>query len=167
MTELGKIKLVSSDSQEFEVDREVAAMSQTIKNLLEAIEDENTAIPIENVKGEILERVIHYCEHHYNHPSPKNLTENENEYERRTDDIEPWDQTFCNVEQPILFELILAANYLDIKPLLDVCCKTVANLIKECRSPEEIRKRFKIKNDFTKEEEEEIRKENAWCLDEK
>lgn len=41
-----------------------------------------------------------------------------------------------------------ASNYLDIKPLLDVGCKTVANMIKG-KSPEEIRKTFNITNDFT------------------
>jgi S-phase kinase-associated protein 1 len=55
-----------------------------------------------------------------------------------------------------------AANYLDIKPLLDVTCKTVSNMIKG-KTPEEIRKTFNIKNDFTPEEEEAIRKENEWC----
>lgn len=55
-----------------------------------------------------------------------------------------------------------AANYLDIKGLLDVTCKTVANMIKG-KTPEEIRKTFNIKNDFTASEEEQVRKENEWC----
>ena len=57
-----------------------------------------------------------------------------------------------------------ASNYLDIKPLLDVGCKTVANMIKG-KSPEEIRKTFNITNDFTPEEEEQIRRENEWAED--
>merc|ERR1719400_1803911 len=70
--------------------------------------------------------------------------------------------TFLKEDQGTLFELILAANYLDIKGLLDVTCKTVANIIKG-KTPEEIRKTFNIKNDFTPSEEEQVRKENEWC----
>lgn len=44
----------------------------------------------------------------------------------------------------------------------DVGCKTVANMIKG-KAPEEIRKLFNIVNDFTPEEEEQIRKENEWA----
>jgi S-phase kinase-associated protein 1 len=51
---------------------------------------------------------------------------------------------------------------LDIKQLLDVGCKTVANMIKG-KSPEEIRKTFNIQNDFTPEEEDQIRRENEWA----
>jgi S-phase kinase-associated protein 1 len=84
------------------------------------------------------------------------------------------------VDQELLFEIILvrhsifpallltflgqAANYLDIKALLDVGCKTVANMIKG-KSPEEIRKQFNIQNDFSPEEEDQIRRENEWAED--
>ena len=47
-------------------------------------------------------------------------------------------------------------------PLLT--CQTVADMIKG-RTPEEIRKTFYIKNDFTPEEEAEIRKENQWAFE--
>eukprot|EP01103_Thecamoeba_quadrilineata_P001476 TRINITY_DN11334_c0_g1_i1.p1 TRINITY_DN11334_c0_g1~~TRINITY_DN11334_c0_g1_i1.p1 ORF type:complete len:170 (-),score=37.59 TRINITY_DN11334_c0_g1_i1:147-632(-) len=154
-----KIKLQSSDDQEFEVSKEVAEMSLTIKNMLEDIQETDTAIPLPNVSGKILQKVIEYCNYHKDTPLP--VAESKKE-EKRTDDIIPWDQDFCKVEQAVLFELILAANYLDIKPLLDLTCKTVANMIKG-KTPEEIRKTFNIKNDFTPEEEEQIRRENAWC----
>ncbi|KAJ3078993.1 hypothetical protein HDU99_000230, partial [Rhizoclosmatium hyalinum] len=49
---------------------------------------------------------------------------------RRVDDIEEWDAQFIKVDNEVLFEIILAANYLDIKALLDLGCKSVANMIK-------------------------------------
>ena len=53
-------------------------------------------------------------------------------------------------------------KYVSFQGLLDVTCKTVANMIKG-KTPEEIRKTFNIKNDFTPSEEEQVRKENEWC----
>ena len=113
--------------------------------------------------------MIEYSKYHVKHPTPKtddkkDEKKGEKKNENKTDDIIPWDKEFCNVDQPTLFELILAANYLDIKSLLDLTCKTVANTIKG-KSPEEIREFFNIKNDFTPEEEEKVRKENEWCED--
>lgn len=75
-----------------------------------------------------------------------------------------WDKQFVTVDQVTLFELILAANYLNIKSLLDLTCMTVAEMIKG-KTPEEIRKTFNIKNDFTPEEEEEVKRENLWAFD--
>ncbi|PHT51896.1 E3 ubiquitin ligase complex SCF subunit sconC [Capsicum baccatum] len=61
------------------------------------------------------------------------------------------------------FQGSLAANYLNIKSLLNLTYQTVANMIKE-KTPEEIRKTFNIKNDFTPEEEEEVTRENLGPL---
>ncbi|CAJ0748538.1 22268_t:CDS:2, partial [Entrophospora sp. SA101] len=105
--------------------------------------------------------VLDWCEHHVNDPQPTN---EDDDSRKRNTEIDDWDQRFLNVDQDMLFEIILAANYLDIKPLLDIGCKTVANMIKG-KSPEEIRATFNIENDFTPEEEEQIRKENEWAED--
>jgi len=155
------VKLQSSDEQEFEVEKSVAEMSVTIKNMLEDMGEGmvEAPIPLPNVTGKILAKVVEYCKYHLEHPTPAS---EEKKDDKKTDDIQPWDADFCKVDQATLFELILAANYLDIKPLLDLTCKTVANMIKG-KTPEEIRKTFNIKNDFTPEEEEQVRKENEWC----
>jgi len=154
------VKLTSVDEQEFVVPLDVAKMSETVRHMIEDIGGDQ-AIPLPNVTGKILAKVIDYCKYHQEHPTP--ATDDKKD-EKRTDDIIPWDQDFVKVDQATLFELILAANYLDIKPLLDVTCKTVANMIKG-KTPEEIRKTFNIKNDFTAEEEEEVRRENQWAFE--
>ena len=46
----------------------------------------------------------------------------------------------------------MAANYLDIKSLLELSCAKTASLIKD-KSVPEIRKFFNIENDFSPEEE--------------
>ncbi|KAI1301787.1 S-phase kinase-associated protein 1 [Halotydeus destructor] len=158
-----QIKLKASDGEVFEVDIEVAKASMTIKNMLDdlGIEDvDQEDVPLPNVNGAILRKVIAWAEYHKDDPPPAN--DDEENRERRTDDIPQWDQDFLKVDQGTLFELIQAANYLDIKGLLDVTCKTVANMIKG-KTPEEIRKTFNIKNDFTPEEEAAIREENRWA----
>jgi len=160
------IKVQSSDGEVFDVDQDVIKLSNTINTMLQdlgmdAEQDQAEAIPLQNVNAAILKKVIQWCQYHKEDPPP---AEDDDNKEKRTDDIPSWDAEFLKVDQGTLFELILAANYLDIKGLLDVTCKTVANMIKG-KTPEEIRRTFNIKNDFTPEEEEQIRKENAWCED--
>ena len=110
----------------------------------------------------MLRKVLEWCRHHKNDPAA--TQDDEADWRKKTTDIEDWDQKFMQVDQEMLFEIILAANYMDIKALLDVGCKTVANMIKG-KSPEEIRKTFNIQNDFTPEEEDQIRRENECAED--
>ncbi|KIM96641.1 hypothetical protein OIDMADRAFT_32579 [Oidiodendron maius Zn] len=99
-------------------------------------------------------------EYHKNEPVAPDVDDDPT-IRKRTDDISDWDRNFMDVEQDLLFKLTLAANYLEIRPLLNLCCKTLANIIKG-NSPEQIRERFNIENPFTEEEEEQIRRENEW-----
>jgi len=160
-----KVTLASNEGSHIEVDRVVAERSMLIKNLIDDLGDDaiaNSPIPIPNVNDPVLRKVVEWCEHHRNDAAQS--ADDENDNRKKTTDIDEWDQKFMQVDQEMLFEIILAANYLDIKALLDVGCKTVANMIKG-KSPEEIRKTFNITNDFTPEEEEQIRRENEWAED--
>lgn len=64
-------------------------------------------------------QVLEYCEHHRGEKLPT-ADESQDENRKRTTDISEWDSKFIAVDQEMLFEIILAANYLDIKPLLYV-----------------------------------------------
>ncbi|KIM48730.1 hypothetical protein M413DRAFT_437904 [Hebeloma cylindrosporum] len=159
------VNLTTSDDVEFKVDREVVERSVLIKNMLEDVGESEQAIPLPNVSSSVMKKVLEYCEHHRGEPLPSaDADQSQDETRKRTTDISEWDQKFITVDQEMLFEIILAANYLDIKSLLDVGCKTVANMIKG-KTPEEIRKLFNIVNDFTPEEEAQIKKENEWAED--
>ncbi|XP_031132340.1 SKP1-like protein 1A [Ipomoea triloba] len=149
------ILLKSADGETFEVMEAVALESQTIKHM---IEDDcaDTVIPLPNVTSKILAKVIEYCRRH--------VDAAKSDDKANEDDLKAFDAEFVKVDQSTLFDLILAANYLNIKNLLDLTCQTVADMIKG-KTPEEIRKTFNIKNDFTPEEEEEVRRENAWAFE--
>ncbi|OAL50989.1 putative E3 ubiquitin ligase complex SCF subunit sconC [Pyrenochaeta sp. DS3sAY3a] len=158
-----KIKVTTSDGANLETDRDIAERSILIKNLLEDLGGDNDeAIPIPNVNEAVMKKVLEWCEHH--RADPPASQDDDSDSRKKSTDIDEWDQKFMQVDQEMLFEIILAANYLDIKALLDVGCKTVANMIKG-KSPDEIRKTFNIQNDFTPEEEEQIRRENEWAED--
>ena len=117
-------------------------------------------VPLPNVSAKILARVIEYCQEHVKGEAKDEA----GKAAKSEDELKAWDAEFTKVDQGTLFELILAANYLNIKPLLDLTCLTVANMIKG-KTPEEIRKTFNIENDFTPEEEEEVRRENQWAFE--
>jgi len=158
------ITLISNDGVTMQVDRQVAERSMLIKNMMDDLGDSaaETDVPIPNVNESVLKKVIEWCDHHKTDPPAS--ADDDSDSRKKTTDIDEWDQKFMQVDQEMLFEIILASNYLDIKPLLDVGCKTVANMIKG-KSPEEIRKTFNITNDFTPEEEDQIRRENEWAED--
>ncbi|KAM0923383.1 hypothetical protein ACQ4PT_005569 [Festuca glaucescens] len=154
------ITLKSSDGEEFKVEEAVAMELQTIRHM---IEDEcaDNEIPLPNVNSKILSKVIEYCNKHVHAAKP--VADGASALSP-AEDLKNWDAEFVKVDQATLFDLSLAANYLDIKALLDLTCQTIADMIKG-KTPEEIRRTFNIKNDFTAEEEDEIRRENQWAFE--
>jgi S-phase kinase-associated protein 1 len=159
-----QVHLVSQEGDSFDVSVKVAKMSELIKTMIpedeDAEGDEGQEIPLPNVKSSVLVKVIEFCRQYTQEP----MTEIEKPLKsaNMAEVVQEWYANYVKVDQEVLFELILAANYMDIKPLLDLTCASVASMIKT-KTPEEIRKQFNIVNDFTPEEEAQIREENKWC----
>jgi S-phase kinase-associated protein 1 len=155
---------VSSDGEEIEVEKSVALLSKTVTNMIEDQEDSDR-LPLANVRGDILKLTMDWCKKHADAVKKAGVTEETKLPAEEKTELEKWDKEFAAIgDQTRLFELILAANYLDIKNLLDLMCLTVANMIKG-KGPEEIRATFNIENDFTPEEEAEVRRENQWAFE--
>merc|ERR1712178_646286 len=109
----------SQEGNQFQVEVKVAKMSELVKTMIpeEAEDEEDTQeIPLPNVKSHVLAKVIEFCRHYAEEP----MSEIEKPLKSAN---------MHEVVQELLFELILAANYMDIKPLLDLTCATVASMI--------------------------------------
>merc|ERR1712167_526472 len=141
-------------------DRRVNLMSQEGDQFEVEEDEEAQEIPLPNVKSHVLAKVIEFCRRYAEEPMSE--IEKPLKSANMHEVVQEWYANYVDVDQELLFELILAANYMDIKPLLDLTCATVASMIKG-KTPEEIRKTFNIVNDFTPEEEAQVREENKWC----
>jgi len=177
----GKVNLISSEADKFEVDKKSAAMSELLKHMFDdsdeddMFEDEDEdaedaeqnipEIPLPNVKSSVLAKIVEYCNHHATnyHAGLMAKIQIPLKSANMAEVVDEWDANFVGtMDQEMLFELILAANYMDIKSLIDLTLAKVASMIKG-KTPQEIRKTFNIVNDFTPEEEAQVLEENKWC----
>ena len=127
-----KVLFLTSDGHTVEVEREIASKSEWVKNIVDGSEvDDN--IPLTIINKATLLKVIEYCTYINTNVPPqidRPLRSNE-----LSDIVDPWYAEFVNLEQEVLFELILAANFMDIKSLLELACAKVASLIKGMTIP--------------------------------
>lgn len=73
------------------------------------------------------------------------------------DDFTPEDLALFNIDKKAVFEVILAANYLDFPGLLELGCKYIANDLKN-KTIEEVERDYHIppEHRYTEEEKEKI-----------
>jgi len=162
-----KVILMSNEGHTFEVGLAAAKMSVLVKNMLESLKGENgpdytKPIPLDNeaLNDAALKKIIEWCEYHWDDPPID--PDFDDEKDRRNEELSHWDKQFIAVsDQAHLFDIIVGANYMDIKGLVEVGGKHICNMIKG-KTCEEVRQILKITNDFTPEEEAAIHKENEW-----
>lgn len=125
------LKLQSKDKKDFTVERKHAFISTLVKTSLEN-DDKAEEVPIPGVTGAILDLVVNYMKEHKGVEPPiieKPLRS------KVMKDVCPhkWDAEYIDRigdTRQQLYDLILAANYMDIKSLLHLGCAKVASLIK-------------------------------------
>ncbi|KAI1290237.1 E3 ubiquitin ligase complex SCF subunit sconC [Halotydeus destructor] len=150
------VKIVTMDDVEFVVDMGVAKQFKLIMVLTEDYGDSGQSSSKEkscrlmNVTGSVMKDLIEWAEYHK--CLPLRMTEH-------PEDIPEWDKQFvARWDRNGLISAIKATNYLKLQGLMDICCKTMANMIKG-KTAEEMRDILGIENDFTPAEEKRMKKE--------
>lgn len=132
-------------------------------------------IPLPNVDGATLALIVKWIEKHQDDPpaveKPPGDDDDSDDSDSDEEEQEPeviipeWDAQFLptdDSQKNQLFKLLNAANYLDIKGLLDIGCKHVADRISG-QKVEWVRDYLNMENDYTPEEEAKLREEIAWA----
>ncbi|KAK4707878.1 hypothetical protein R3W88_028803 [Solanum pinnatisectum] len=155
------VTLKTKDDKEFEVEEAAIIQSEMIKNM---VEDgcATSVIPLPNIDSKTLTKVIEYLNKH--------ITKDEADVKGKAvetgeeDDLKEFDEQFLSVDWEELSDIIMAANYLNIHELMELCCQSAADRLKN-KSVRAVREMLKITNDLTEEEEKEIINEAPWAFE--
>lgn len=112
------IKLSTSDGKEYQLEKSIICQSNLIKNMLQDLEMQDNTIPLPNITSSIMDIVVQYASMHID------------DEPETTNDISKADRTLMDVPHKILFDIVLAANYLDFPGLLDLGCRCIAEELK-------------------------------------
>lgn len=182
----GDLRLVAECGTEVRLSRSAARMSTMLLDMMEAGCAEG-GIPIKGADAGMLRLVAAYCEKHAPHydpvasaarlrdpfpPFPIDFTpvayavKPVTQLDPDPHGLEAWDHKFISdlPDNSALFNLIIIANLMAIEDLVDLGCKAVADKMRG-KTPDEIRVALDIENDYTPEQEAEVRRENAWAFE--
>jgi len=140
-TEEDDLTLVSCDDdnpENFKLARKAAMMCNLVRSIIEGDNDVKK-IEIKKVSKDILKLIVQYLKHHMG-KVPAEIAKPIRSVKMEKIVEDEWDADFINKQaKRVIFQIILGANYMDIKSLLHLGCAKIATMIKG-KSPEEIKK---------------------------
>lgn len=155
----------------------IERFSKTLKDLIENCKDLSMdVIPLgDSVTPKAFEHIIEWTMQHKDDPVPSPPSDANaddaaaaavaEEEKKDNGELTEWDtQFFDKLSQDDKFQVIMATNYLSIKPMLDASCRIVARTVLG-KTPAQIYQQFQVTEPLTEAEQEEIRKENPWLED--
>eukprot|EP01006_Ploeotia_vitrea_P061143 TRINITY_DN77336_c0_g1_i1.p1 TRINITY_DN77336_c0_g1~~TRINITY_DN77336_c0_g1_i1.p1 ORF type:complete len:186 (-),score=29.48 TRINITY_DN77336_c0_g1_i1:87-644(-) len=160
-----EVILKTSEDKEFVLSRDALKLSKILSDILDdSPTEEETVIPVNNVDAATLQCVAPYLEHYATSTPPtidKPLRAPLQEL------LNDWDKDYVyktlfrdgdEKQHEPLFKTLLAGNFLGVEPLRDLCCATIANMLRG-KTPEQIKEVFGVTEDFTPEEIKQVEKE--------
>jgi len=179
------VHIKCSDGSDLSVPREHLLVSGTLSNMLAGLDlclevpltkwcsdaTEDTSVPLD-FNNSTLSKVFQYCAHQF----LKSAAAEDNE-------ASSFDTDFVkDLDAETIVELIRAANFLDIRKLLDLLCRTLAETLVgmffSClpreksnswvsgKSPESIYQYFGVSPEVTPEDIETLKREYPWAIEE-
>ena len=177
--------IITADKETFNVELEVARQSQTIRNMLDDLNiteaqigsagSENT-LPLTNeeITGPLFKKALIWMEKNRGKPDfqPDDDTNLSNELKALKDEavvywglLNQWEKLYVSdmlADVDDMLRLLIVANFLEIKGLVDLMTTAIALQI-QGRTEEEIREAFHVKDPkYTKKELAKINEENPW-----
>ena len=120
-----EIILISSESNPVEIKAKAAKRSNLIKEFIKDFPENN--IPLNSINYKTLLKIKEYLEH-YENSEPKEIRQPLPKKDFKNI-VDSWDYNFIDLQNETIFEIMLAANYMDIRPLLNLTCAKIASEI--------------------------------------
>ena len=137
-----EIILISSESNPVEIKAKAAKRSNLIKEFIKDFPENN--IPLNSINYKTLLKIKEYLEH-YENSEPKEIRQPLPKKDFKNI-VDSWDYNFIDLQNETIFEIMLAANYMDIRPLLNLTCAKIASEITG-KNEQQIRDLFKMGKD--------------------
>ena len=154
-----EIKIITKEGKEFTLSKKQCELSDLLKSAINDYPQE-VSFPLNDLDEKNAQFIQEFLSH-FNGEAPKEIEKpiQSNEMKNLTDE---WSSCFIDkIPLEDLTNLTVAANYMGINSLLDLCCAKVATLCKD-KSEDEIFKNFGINEPLTEEDKRKIREENKW-----
>ena len=156
------IKEKDNKDKEYVVSKKDAELSELLTGTINDYPDD-PVVPLQDVDQKTIERIINYLQHFKGVAPPeipKPLPQGDKEGLKEV--LDEWSFNYIDkIGLDDLVNVTVAANFMGIQSLLDLCCAKLASMCKD-KSEEDIFKMFNITETFTEEEKEKIRQENSW-----
>ena len=153
------IKIQSKEGKEFVLTKKQAELSVLLKTTMQDFQGE-IVVPLSEMDDKTTAKVVEYLVHYDGEMPPE--IEKPLKSANLKELTDAWSAEFAeSLPLEDLVDITVAANFMEIQPLLDLTCAKIASMCKD-KSEEEILETFGVKETFTEEEKQKIREENKW-----